>query len=122
MPSLWVMEREWRLYVDYIEEDRQWFVPAEFDKDGWGTKAELDSVESCIRRVEQASEEGNFEPETLVAYHAAFSKHYFTEASLDQELIKVAEDFLGITVPKDVRFWMLQERNFLLSWPLYAFV
>jgi hypothetical protein len=27
MPNLWVMKREWRLYVDYIGEDSEWFVP-----------------------------------------------------------------------------------------------
>ena len=122
MPNLWVMEREWRLYVDYFEQDSLWFVPAEFDKSGWGTKTELGYVEDCIQRAEQALKEGNFKPETLVAYHTAFSKHYFTEASPDRELTKAAYHFLGITEPKNVRFWMLHERSFLFSWPLYAFV
>ena len=122
MPNLWVMEREWRLYVDYIGEDSEWLVPAGLDKDGWGTKAELDFVGNCLERAEQASEKASFEPETLVAYHAAFSKHYFTEASPDRELVKAAKGFLGISLPNDVRFWMLQEKYFILSWPLYAFV
>lgn len=121
MPNLWVMEREWRLYVDYVEQDSQWFVPAEFDKDGWGTKTELGYVESCIQQAEEALEKGNFEREVLVAYHIAFSKHYFTEASPDWELTKAVYDFLGIAEQKDVRFWTLHERSFLLSWPLYAF-
>jgi hypothetical protein len=92
------------------------------DKDGWGTKAELDFVGNCLRRAEKASEKASFEPETLVAYHATFSKHYFTEASPDRELVKAAKGFLGISLPNDVRFWMLQEKYFILSWPLYAFV
>lgn len=122
MPSLWVVEREWRLYVDYISEDSKWLVPEEFDKDSWGTKADLDHIENCLHRAEEAKKRGNFELKNLKAYHKAFSKHFFNEKSDERELVKVSIDFIGISNPKEIRYWQLQETYFLLNWPLYAFL
>lgn len=122
MPSLWVVEREWRLYVDYIAEDSEWLVPEEFDKDSWGIKADIDHIENCLQRAEEANKRGNFELKNLTAYNKAFSKHFFNEKSDERELVKVSVDFLGIPYPKDIRYWQLQETYFLLTWPLYAFL
>ena len=108
MPSLWVIEREWRLYVDYIAEDSKWLIPEEFDKDSWVTKVDLDNVENCIQRAEEANEKGNFELKCLRSYHKAFSKHFFNDRSDERELVKVSLDFLDIPYPKETRYWQLQ--------------
>ena len=127
MPHDTYFGREMTLYVDFLAQFQTWSIPNnasdknEFFDDSFG-ESKLKKTEATFDTIRETKDIGLFRVDALVEFHESFKKHYLTEKTTTEDVLKVYRDAASrirdnCGIPVD------QFKNSALSeWPLYHFV
>lgn len=126
MPHDTYFTRQTALYVDFIDYDQAWWVPAP----DWGRyrfeqtfgPEVLSGSRQALNKLLYTRDEGLCKPETLGILNEIFNKHYITEHTSNNQLFRLyemvaekIENVLGIPHNKF-------KDSALMEWPLYHFL
>jgi AbiV family abortive infection protein len=126
MPHDTYVVREMPLYVDFIDPDQKWFVPAtgtrkEAFEEFLGT-SDLSKSKEALERLCKTSEAGFYKPECLSILNETFKRCYITETTKTDEIGRLYEK----VAERLERELGLSRTGFFASalheWPLYHFV
>jgi len=129
MPHQTYFGRDFNLYVDYIEYDKEWHIPEmevpTLSLSDWEEFLFINPIwvsRKALERLLYTCKEKLHTPEVLNILNEIFKKHYITEKTSNEDLNKiyqkVAEKIENeLKIPQD-KF----KKSALLGWPLYHFI
>ena len=126
MPHDTYFDREFPLYIDYVDYDRRWHVPADSDQNIYFTGLLGNSLVSKIEKLLEgwrvAHESNLCSPEVLKRLNDLFKKHYIPESTTKDELMRLyMEVGKDIALNEDIRLESFMSSP-IVQWPLYRFV
>ena len=126
MPHDTYFDREFPLYIDYGDYDRQWLVPADSDQKAhfMETLGEtpVSTTEKLIEPWRKADSVGICSPKVLAILNAIFKKHYIREEGTREQLLRLYEQAAERVTPEAGIPPELFMTSPFVQWPLYHFV
>jgi hypothetical protein len=122
-----IVNREWGLYVDWVDFDGRWFLPnsstlayyyAQEQVDG--KRVGEDRIGRILSPLEKANSEGLFRPEALKIVHTIMPNVFVTTQTSEVEIIHALEE-IGRRLA-EARFPLSNETlaSTFMCYPLYA--
>ena len=125
-----IVDREWGLYVDWIDFDGGWFSPASStlaqyyaqEREQGGKRVGEERIEAVLSQLAKASEERLFTADALKVIHAVMSHLDLTSETPESTVVRAIEEIVRMLSDNGIKLSGNTIGSNFMCYPLYPVI